>query len=102
MGVSKKAREMVPNSSGSFKLPEGVSRVLTTNRKICALHLDAERDGLGTISHIPSGSKISILGHGFNERTLKISWQDELYFVFREDVGIRTTAPAISSKTSLA
>jgi hypothetical protein len=102
MGVKKKGREIVLNSCGSFKLPEEVSGVLTTNRKICAIHLDAERNGVGTISHIPSGSKLSILGDGFNERTLKISWQDELYFVFREDVGIRTTAPAIIRKTSLA
>jgi hypothetical protein len=36
MGVSKKAKVMVLNSSGSCKLAEGVSGVLTTNREICA------------------------------------------------------------------
>jgi hypothetical protein len=34
MGISKKGREIVLNSCGSFKLPEEVSGVLTTNRKI--------------------------------------------------------------------
>jgi hypothetical protein len=95
MDVSKKARETVLNRSSASKLAEGVSRVLTTNRKICAIHLDAERNRLGTISHIPSGSKISILGDGYNERTLKVSWQDELYFVFREDIGIRTRPQSV-------
>jgi hypothetical protein len=98
MDVSKKARETVLNRSSSSKLAEGVSGVLTTNRKICAVNVDGERNRLGAISHIPPGSRISICGDGFNERTVKISWQDELYVVFREDVDIRTTAPASGSK----
>jgi hypothetical protein len=100
MDVSAKAKVMVLNSSGSSKLAEGVSGVLITNRKICAVHVDAERNRLGAISHIPPGSRITICGDGFNERTLKISWQDELYVVFREDVDIRTTQSV--RKTSLA
>jgi hypothetical protein len=89
------AREFVPKASGSSQLPEEARRLLTTDRKICAVHLDAQRNGFGTISHIPPGSQISVLGGGFNERTLRMSWQNELYFVFREDVGIETTAPSL-------
>jgi hypothetical protein len=79
----------------SSELTERVGRILTTYRKICAIHLDARRN-TGTISHIPPGSHVLVAGDGFNEQTVRISWQDELYFVFREDVGIRTPTPTLN------
>jgi hypothetical protein len=83
---------MVLNDSGPSDFSERAAQVLTTNRKICAIHLDTDRNRIGTISHIPTGSQIFICGDGFNERTVKISWQNESYFAFREDVNVRTVA----------
>ena len=41
---------------------------------------------LGTILQLPEGAQIRFIGDGFNERTVKVSWEGANYFVFLEDL----------------
>ena len=41
---------------------------------------------LGVISHLPQGSEITMCGNGFNDRTIKVEWQECYFYVFLEDL----------------
>lgn len=41
---------------------------------------------LGTILQLPEGAQIRLIGDGFNERTVKVSWEGANYFIFLEDL----------------
>lgn len=41
---------------------------------------------LGTIVQLPEGTQVEVCGEGFNERTVKVSYQGGFYFIFLEDV----------------
>ncbi len=60
-------------------------------KSICALRIVTDDDGarrLGMLTQIGQEAQLEICGDGFNERTVKVRWQDTLYFVFRQDIGI--------------
>lgn len=42
---------------------------------------------MGTILQLPEGAQLRLIGDGFNERTVKVSWEGGNYFVFLEDLG---------------
>jgi hypothetical protein len=41
---------------------------------------------LGRISRIPEGACLDICGDGYNDRTVKVRWQGQIYFVLRQDL----------------
>jgi hypothetical protein len=37
-------------------------------------------------AELPKGAVLLICGPGFNDRTLKVRWQDHAYYVFERDL----------------
>lgn len=59
--------------------------------RISAIPIVAEPEGaarLGIITQLPQAAELQITGEGFNERTIKVRWNDSCYFVFRDDIEI--------------
>ena len=52
---------------------------------------------LGAITHLPLGAEVTFCGDGFNERTLKIRWEGQFFFVFRNDLALNAGASPIDS-----
>lgn len=58
-------------------------------KTISAVQLMATEQGesrLGPITQLPPSAQLQICGDGFNERTVKVRWQESFYFVFRQDL----------------
>ena len=58
-------------------------------RKISAIQIIPEENGrvrLGAIAQLPEGAEVAGCGEGFNERTTKVCWEGQFYYIFREDV----------------
>ncbi|MDQ2945937.1 MAG: hypothetical protein M3Y27_08345 [Acidobacteriota bacterium] len=75
-------------------LPESftVENTIRLRRNICGIQIVAARKKpeakLGGICSLPAGAMLDICGKGFNERTIKVHWQDSFYFVFKQDVDL--------------
>ena len=65
-------------TQGTFTVPKDIS----------ALELIPADSGVhsGQITPVPKGACLQICGQGFNERTIKVRWEDRLCFVFLQDV----------------
>lgn len=61
--------------------------VYTLTRKIAAIQVAGSRSGLGLFTELPKGAQIEILGCGFSDVTVKVRYHEQLYFVFRQDIG---------------
>lgn len=49
---------------------------------------------MGTILQLPEGTQVRVCGDGFNERTVKVSWEGGFYFLFAEDLEADRAAAA--------
>lgn len=64
-------------------------KVYTLTRNTSAIQLISDLDGntrLGTILQLPEGAEVRACGDGFNERTVKVSWQGGFYYMFTDDI----------------
>jgi hypothetical protein len=62
---------------------------ITLSKTIAAVNICKGDDGsarMGLIAQLPKGADLEICGEGFNERTLKVRWENQLYFVFSQDI----------------
>lgn len=69
--------------SGSFQ------KSYTLARRIAAVRLtnaDGHRRRLGEIAQLPAGVRLDCCGGGFDERTVKVHYAGEFYFVFLQDL----------------
>lgn len=87
---------MIETELSRFSLREG-GRVPTSagtrtlKQKIAAIRIGEQpepRSG-GVFTQLPPGSQIEMCGAGFNEKTIMVRCQSELYVVFRHDVDDR-------------
>jgi hypothetical protein len=72
---------------GSFTLDSVNS--YTLSRNISAIQVLLDPVGgmrMGTILQLPEGAQLRLIGDGFNERTVKVSWEGGNYYVFLEDL----------------
>jgi hypothetical protein len=75
-----------------LSIPESVcpQKTYTLSRRIAALRLIAPADGqrgkLGEISQLQPGAQLDCCGDGYNERTIKVHYAGEFYFVFLQDL----------------
>jgi hypothetical protein len=60
---------------------------------ISAIHLEPTINGakLGIITQIPAGTNLDLCGDGYNDRTVKVRWRDQFYFVFLSDISLSKT-----------
>jgi hypothetical protein len=66
-----------------------VQETITAPKEISAIELIRSDSGarLGHIAAVPGGSQLEICGSGFNQRTVKVRWNDRFFFVFLQDLG---------------
>lgn len=58
-------------------------------RNLSAIQVIADGLGrirMGTILQLPEGAEVEVCGEGFNDRTMKITWEGGFYYIFIEDV----------------
>jgi len=68
-----------------------VPRTIILSKKIAAIGAALNEDGkirMGVISQLPDGANLEVCGDGFNDRTIKVRWQEQFYFVFMQDVEV--------------
>lgn len=41
---------------------------------------------LGTLLHLPEGARVEVNGEGFDDRTVRVAWEGNGYYVFLEDL----------------
>ena len=54
-----------------------------------AVQLQTHSNGsskLGLICQLPAGTALELCGEGYSERTVKVRYRDQFYFVFRHDL----------------
>jgi hypothetical protein len=65
------------------------TETFTLSRKIAAVQLvpvEAPHGRLGAIVQLPRGAHLDLCGEGYDDRTVKVRWEDNFYFVFLEDL----------------
>ena len=73
-------------------IPESVHtlRSYTLSRRVAAIRLTRAAHGaqgkLGEIVQLQPGTRLDCCGDGYNERTIKVHYAGEFYFVFLQDV----------------
>ena len=68
---------------------EGNIRTVVLTRKASAVQLETIANGtpkLGLICQFPPGTQVELCGDGYSERTVKVRYRDNFYFVFRNDI----------------
>jgi hypothetical protein len=45
-----------------------------------------DRIRMGTLLQLPEGAQVEINGEGFDDRTVRIAWEGNCYYAFREDL----------------
>ena len=57
-----------------------------------------DRIRMGTLLQLPEGARVEINGEGFDNRTVRIAWEGNSYYAFREDLeaGGRYRAGAVA------
>jgi hypothetical protein len=45
-----------------------------------------DRIRMGTLLQLPEGAHVEINGEGFDDRTVRVSWEGNCYYIFREDL----------------
>lgn len=64
-------------------------RVCMLERTITAIHVK-EGGGrqLGLFTELPADTSVEVCDTGFSDATVKVRLHDQLYFVFRQDIGL--------------
>jgi hypothetical protein len=84
--------EMINTAAMSIPRHVFIERTVSVTKPISAVQLvKDERQGtqLGALSQLRPGATLEVCGEGFNERTVKVRYNDCFYFVFRQDIGDR-------------
>lgn len=58
-------------------------------KSIAAIHFSVSETGetrTGLITQLPKDASVELCGNGFNNRTVAVRWQKDLYFVFLQDI----------------
>ena len=76
-----------PNDPRSAKYDQPISVTLT--RRICAIRIrtdQTQKEHLGDLISIGPDCDVCVCGPGYNERTVRILFNDEPMYVFEEDL----------------
>jgi hypothetical protein len=74
------------SKEASMSLPH---QRITLSKDIVAIGIEAVEGGtpqLAALTHLPTGTEATIVGEGFNSRTVKVCCNDCSYFVFLRDI----------------
>jgi len=83
------ASEMLDASKLFFRTSSSGLPARILSPRISAVELTSDRHDhprLGRITQLVQSCAIEICGEGFNERTVKVRYENSFYFVFRADV----------------
>ena len=78
----------------SISDPVSSNRVYTLLRDISAMQILPSTEGaiLSPVSKLPCGARIEACGPGFDDKTLKVWYEGQFYFVFLQDLEIQRKA----------
>jgi hypothetical protein len=68
---------------------------VSLSKRISAIELVQKENGrakLGLLSQLSPGTMLEACGDGFNERTVKVRANGQVYFVFRQDLESQSAA----------
>jgi len=85
-----KATFIAQNQTAFMKEADLMEPTITLKKDVSALEIVRKKNASGPFgapAPISKGSRLEIFGTGFNERTLRVRFQDRLFFVFRQDLG---------------
>jgi hypothetical protein len=88
----KLKRGLVPDNTEKQLKQRSVSalqRSTILQKNIVAMALESPEDGTAphvSLTQLPSGAEVAIVGEGFNDRTVKVHCNDRSYFVFMQDI----------------
>lgn len=80
--------------------PAVLNRVYTLSHDISAMQvLPFNENGarLSPVSRLPRGARIEACGDGFDDQTLKVSYEGQYYFVFLLDLELQRKAAAATA-----
>jgi hypothetical protein len=85
-GVPGNDEKHADEGGGSVSL---FQQAVVLSKNIVAMALDELEDG--TLRHVsltalPTGTDVTIVGEGFNRRTVRVRCNDRSYFVFVQDI----------------
>ena len=76
----------VPSSSSSVPL----EKTYTLSRSVSAIQVapGAEQSSaqLGLMTRLPEGAELDLRGPGFDDRTIRVRWAGQAYYVFLDDL----------------
>ena len=58
-------------------------------KNIVAMSVESPESGRpqhSSLTQIPAGTQVTILGEGFNDRTVRVRYRDGSYFIFLRDI----------------
>jgi hypothetical protein len=64
-------------------------RPIILSKNISAIVVEVTEDGsprCGSLQQLASGSQVTVVGDGFNARTVRVLCNDHSYFVFVQDI----------------
>lgn len=73
----------------SVQNSDGNVRTIVLSRRASAVQLETRANGaqkLGLICQLPPGAHVELCGDGYSDRTVKVRYKDNFYFVFRNDI----------------
>lgn len=79
----------MPFVFSNLTVPDYDSKTCILPRTVAAIQTTAypvAPQQLGIVVRLPEGAKLTLLGAGFNDRTVKVRSQEAVYFVFLEDL----------------
>ena len=71
------------NRPSPLAIHPSVQHNTTLKKPIAAINTGTRSS---SIAQLPAEANLEVCGEGFNHRTLTVRWQDELYFVFEQDL----------------
>jgi len=77
---------------------------ITLTKPIAAVQAAACEEGrtrLGLVSQLPPGAEIEVCGDGLTDRTVKVCWKNQFYFVFCQDLDTMRNAVAPVSRLAV-
>jgi hypothetical protein len=68
------------------------SSTIECRRRISAIRIAVRTTGevrLGALTQLEPGTLLELCGAGYNDRTIKVRWSQEVFYVFRDDLDLR-------------
>ncbi len=70
---------------------------LTLVRNTATIQIRSDGNGkirMGTLTQLPGGANLELIGDGFDEHTARVAWEGSSYYIFLEEADARPRSMA--------